>query len=286
MSKLTIGIIGNGFVGQATSLFKCVDIDVLMYDIVPDKCDPKGLTLLNIVNRSDIIIICVPTPMKESGECETGIVESCIRDIRSINPSESKNIVVRSTVPVGFCNLHGVHHMPEFLTEANWKDDFKKCEMWVVGIYDNDLKFKEIIKSVIEIAKLYGKISQNTIEFVDTDTSEFVKYGRNCFLAVKLSLCNEYFNFCENKKIDYKRAINIVGNDRRIGNLYTNVPGPDGKRGWSGTCLPKDMTSFLYQFNESNVSSYIIKSAIKRNNECDRIDQDWKNKSNKGRTFV
>ena len=34
--KFTIGIIGNGFVGGATKLLKCKDINVLVWDILPE----------------------------------------------------------------------------------------------------------------------------------------------------------------------------------------------------------------------------------------------------------
>ena len=33
---MKIGVIGNGFVGKATTILKCKDIDILAYDINPD----------------------------------------------------------------------------------------------------------------------------------------------------------------------------------------------------------------------------------------------------------
>lgn len=289
---VTIGIIGNGFVGQATAQFECAGIDILIYDTVPHKCKPIGLTLSEITQKSDVIMLCVPTPMKSSGECETQIVEQCIKDIRTCTQENKPHIVVRSTVPVGFCERYSVYHMPEFLTEANWQDDFKNCDMWVVGSHHqkntetHNLDFKRIMLSIIQTAKHKGKIVCDTISFVDTNTSEFVKYGRNCFLAVKMSLCNEYHAFCESTGINYKQAITLVGHDKRIGSRYTAVPGPDGVCGWGGTCLPKDTVSFVHQLKQSNQESYIVEAAINRNNNCDRPQQDWKNESNKGRTFI
>lgn len=32
---MIIGIIGNGFVGKATALLKCPEVNVLVYDIAP-----------------------------------------------------------------------------------------------------------------------------------------------------------------------------------------------------------------------------------------------------------
>ena len=44
---LNVGIIGNGFVGKATSILKCKDIDLMSYDINPELCSPIGLKLKN-----------------------------------------------------------------------------------------------------------------------------------------------------------------------------------------------------------------------------------------------
>ena len=183
---LTLGIIGNGFVGKATSLFKCDKINVLVYDIDVEKCEPKGLKLDTLVKRSNFICICVPTPMKSTGECDTSIVEKCINDIRKSDSYDDSNvqthIIVRSTVPVGFCKSMKVNHMPEFLTEANWEKDFKSCETWVIGSGVNDEEFQMDIYGMIMIAKEHNVIDNCSVELVDTDTSEFVKLGRNCFL--------------------------------------------------------------------------------------------------------
>lgn len=294
--SITIGIIGNGFVGKATNLL--IDKrygNSLIYDIDPDKCKPEGTTLEHVVSQSNIIFVCVPTPLNsETKKCETSIVESCITNIKecSINLGRDYNklkIVIRSTVPVGFCKKMGVYHMPEFLTEANWEKDFYYCPLWIFGLTgnkDKDIYFCDLIIDIWKYAKMFGRIISNNIRFVCTDTSEFVKYGRNCFLAAKLSICNEYYEFCNKIGIDYNEAIGLIGNDDRIGTKYTSVPGPDGKCGWSGTCFPKDTVAFVDQLQTHNCSSYMIQAAIDRNNNIDREDQDWNKDENKGRTFI
>jgi len=283
----TLGIIGNGFVGKATQLFKCNKVNVLVYDIDPDKCIPKGLHLNELVEKSNFVCICVPTPMKESGECDTSIVENCINQVKSCDTysRDRVHIIVRSTVPVGFCRLMEVNHMPEFLTEANWEKDFKSCEHWVIGTNNTGAFGTSFIRLLVD-AHNCGVIEHCNASVVDTDTSEFVKLGRNCFLAAKLSICNEFYSFCQNKDINYHKAMNLIGGDKRIGVKYTQVPGPDGKTGWSGTCFPKDTMSFVHQLHSSNIPSYMIEAAVKRNNEVDRQDHDWKDEKNKGRTFV
>lgn len=285
-----IGIVGNGFVGKATSLFGSKHIKTMIYDIDSTKCDPLNTTMEDIVHNCDLIFICVPTPMKPSGECDTSIVEKCISTIRAIQTTINNNshIVVRSTVPVGFCAQWRVNHMPEFLTEANWEKDFKQTEQWIIGVADilNYRDFEEHISKLLQTAHDHGQIRSPNKTFVDTDTSEFIKYARNCYLAVKLSLCNEFYDFCLVRDIDYEYAMGIAANDKRIGKDYINVPGPDGKKGWGGVCLPKDTCSFAQQQRKAGLNPLILQSAIDRNNQYDRKEQDWFDKKNKGRTYT
>ena len=42
---MKIGVIGNGFVGKATQLLKGNNIEMLVYDIDPNKCIPKNFKL-------------------------------------------------------------------------------------------------------------------------------------------------------------------------------------------------------------------------------------------------
>lgn len=42
---MKVGIVGNGFVGKATYLLKCPSIEMLVYDIRAEACDPPGTKL-------------------------------------------------------------------------------------------------------------------------------------------------------------------------------------------------------------------------------------------------
>ena len=125
-----IGIIGNGFVGGATSLLECADVDVVIYAIDPNKCRPEGSSS-KILRGCDLVFVCVPTPMHEDGTCSLDFVEDAVNEAQKM--VESHRIIIKSTVPVGTSERLGVNFMPEFLTEANWREDFINCENWVVG---------------------------------------------------------------------------------------------------------------------------------------------------------
>ena len=131
---ITVGIIGNGFVGNATSQFENKDVDVLIYDVTPEKCKPYGIHLKLLCEKSDIIFICLPTPMSSSGACHLGIIEDVMNSLIENGVEFNKTpVVIRSTVPVGTSNKYNCFFMPEFLTEANARLDFKNTECWIFG---------------------------------------------------------------------------------------------------------------------------------------------------------
>ena len=284
--KLNIGIVGNGFVGQATSLFETKDTNIIIYDIDPSKCKPQGIALENFI-LCDLVFICVPTPMEPSGKCHTSIVENIVKKLKTIVDARKTQIVIRSTVPTGTSQSLDCFFMPEFLTEKNWKTDFQNCNTWIFGLTKNEEKnhiFISNIQKLIKNAIDYNKIQYNSVVFINSDEAEMIKYFRNTFLAVKVSYCNEIEEFCRKKGIDYEKVKNIATLDHRITRNHTNVPGHDGKRGYGGTCFPKDIQSLHYQMQEVNMKSFMIKSSIERNESVDRVEKDWE--TNKGRSVV
>ena len=64
---MKIGIIGNGFVGKATNILECTDIEIVIYDINKELCKPKNIKIENLLDCK-IIFISVPTPMKSNGQ--------------------------------------------------------------------------------------------------------------------------------------------------------------------------------------------------------------------------
>ena len=68
---------------------------------------------------------------------------------------------------------------------------------------------------------------------------------------------------------------NLATLDDRIGASHSTVPGHDGKKGFGGTCFPKDTLALLREFEDSNVESFLLKGAVERNIKIDRPEQDW-----------
>lgn len=290
----TIGIIGNGYVGGATSKLGKPhttwdsETRVFIYDINPELCSHLDLHLADLVESCDFIFVCVPTPMNRDGSCSTYEVTKAIISLQDLGfPPE--RIIVKSTVPVGTCREAGVMFMPEFLTEENWEEDFVECEDWILGTNGRDDKIRNELYSIFETAHKNDTLKKKPrMHFLTTEEAELVKYVRNCFLATKVSFFNEVYDFCAFHEIDYEKVREITTLDARVGKSHTQVPGPDGKRGFGGTCFPKDMAAFRDQLQKVlpllGLDFGIINACIRRNNKLDRPEKDWKKK--KGRAVL
>ena len=78
---ISIGIIGNGFVGKATKQLACNNNLLITYDINPNLCSPDGATIDNIC-ACDIIFISVPTPMNKDNSCCLDIIDDVIYKLK------------------------------------------------------------------------------------------------------------------------------------------------------------------------------------------------------------
>ena len=163
---MKIGIIGNGFVGQAiVHGFILHTDDILVYDK-----DPKRSThsMKELINNSDIIFICVPTPMFESGECDLSIVESVVEELSQHNDIDQKTIVIKSTVVPGtseklankYLNMNFVFN-PEFLTERKARLDFINTSRIVLG--SNNILANDIVEELYRLRFPYTKIIKTVI---------------------------------------------------------------------------------------------------------------------------
>ena len=216
---MKIGVVGNGFVGHAMTLLRPY-VDVLVWDVVEEKREPKSLDIETFVEESEIIFVAVPTPMNKDGSANLDIVRAVCEEIQEID--DTKYIVLRSTVPQTSEELD-VNFMPEFLTEKNWADDFKNCDQWILGSTDTFLLEK--MKRMFELAYNDGNGAVVNKEVIQCKPSEaeMIKYLKNVFLSVKVGFFNELENICSEIGIGYDNVRCIATEDKRIGTGHTKV---------------------------------------------------------------
>ena len=266
--SIKIGIIGQGFVGTAVNEGLKDYFDIETFDIVKDSsCD----SLYELSNLSDVVFVCLPTPMESSGDCHLDIVENALLGLNTMK--KCKTIVVKSTIPPGttkkwnekFKNLQIVFN-PEFLTEANSINDFKNQTRIIIG---GPKRASSKVRRIF--TKAFPKVK---IIKTDSTYAEMVKYVTNSFLATKVSFANEMYQICEGLDIDYDKVVEYATHDERLGYSHWNVPGPDGDFGYGGHCFPKDVGALISLANDLNVSPRILTATECKNNDV-RTNRDW-----------
>tara|TARA_B100002019_G_scaffold117681_1_gene101050 strand:+ start:278 stop:1108 length:831 start_codon:yes stop_codon:yes gene_type:complete len=274
---MKIGVIGQGFVGTAVNEGLKPFFKIETFDINKDStCS----SVTELSEKSDVIFVCLPTPMKIDGSCHLDIVEDTLLGLDVIK--ECKTIVVKSTIPPGTTekwnkkfNYIQVVFNPEFLTEANSIEDYKNQNRIIIGgPRPATTKVKRIF------AKAFPKVP---IIKTGPTTAEMVKYFANCFLATKVSFANEMYQICESLDIDYDKVVEYVKYDERIGNTHLNVPGPDGDFGYGGHCFPKDIGALISLAHDLNVRPRMLTATECKNNDV-RTNRDWEKQE--GRAII
>tara|TARA_B100000963_G_scaffold330662_1_gene320879 strand:+ start:438 stop:1268 length:831 start_codon:yes stop_codon:yes gene_type:complete len=267
---MKIGIIGQGFVGNAVyQKFKNY-FDILTYDIDETKCNSD---FHYIKKGCDTIFLCLPTPMYEDGTCNTSIVEIMLSQINGYGPNKSYDIVIKSTIPPGtteewnerFEKLNIVFN-PEFLTEANAVSDYENQNRIILGgPRPATTRLKRIFTKVFPKAHIIKTGSRH---------AEMVKYVTNAFLATKVSFANEMYQICQALDIDYDKVIEYAQHDDRLGKSHWAVPGPDGDFGYGGHCFPKDVRALISLAKKYSLDPKVL-TAVDSKNDDVRNDRDW-----------
>ena len=234
MKELTIVIAGHGAVGKAVehSLATAGYIDTY----VDDPGQDKRLSMIGIV--PDGVVVAVATPMSEDGSCFTGNV--C--DVFLKYGTDTKYLVKSAVDPLFLKEQtyygYDITVSPEFLRGTTGSDPTKDFMDQKFAMYGGGSMrwWHELFKPFLP------KLEK--VSFTSLEQAAFAKYVENNFLATKVTFFNEMyqiFNACGFD--DFDVMVDAICNDERIGHSHTQVPGPDGKFGFGGHCLPKDMAA-------------------------------------------
>ena len=71
--------------------------------------------------------------------------------------------------------------------------------------------------------------------------------------------------------------------DSRIGQSHYQVPGPDGKLGFGGHCLPKDLSALIFLAMNLDTETNVL-NAVEETNDVVRKNRDWEQM--KGRAVI
>lgn len=261
MKSLKLGIVGAGFVGSAIS--NGFDRNVEQFIVDPKLNDN---TIKDLVKFDpSLIFVCVPTPPTPEGYVESALVDGVLKDLSN---AEYKGVVaIKSTITPNHLtsfkksyNLNIVYN-PEFLTEANAKQDFLDSKMLVLGGKWRDCDFVE--KCYVR----HSSVKLTPAFKTDLITASLVKYTINSFLATKVAFFNELYDLFQesNAHSSWEHFTQILAADPRMGTSHMRVPGPDGSRGFGGHCFPKDTEAFSNYAGYKGTKLSILDKAISSN---------------------
>jgi len=223
-----------------------------------------------VLGSSDVIIICVPTPLRKIKEPDISFVLSASRTLsRYLRPGQM--IILESTTYPGTTReviLPALEKSglkvdrdfylafsPERIDPGNPKYDFSNIPKVIGGF----------TKRGTELAKLlYSQVIDKVIGVSNPEVAEVTKLLENTFRIVNIGLINEFANLCHKLKIDVWEVIKAA--ETKPFGFMPFYPGP----GIGGHCIPADPMYLSWKARTVGFKTKMVDLAARVNRDVPR----------------
>jgi len=248
------------------------EIDILIADAVAAGHLMATTDVAAAVAGTDISFVSVGTPSNPDGSVSLHAVDQVIGQIgRALRAKVGPHIVVmRSTVPPGTAEDRLIplleresgrrvggelryYSNPEFLREGSSVRDFFAPPFTLIGAADGD--------DAAPVRALYSGVDA-AVQQTSYRVAESVKCLSNAFHAVKLAFANEAGAVLAAQGVDAREAFRLFREDRVL-NIAPAYLRPGFAFG--GSCLPKDMRSFLALARGAGVAAPFLDQVLPSN---------------------
>jgi UDP-N-acetyl-D-glucosamine dehydrogenase len=286
--KITIGVVGLGYVGIPLAiLFAKKNFKVFGFDINKDKIQKlktKKSYLKNISNKDietifkkgdcfsdfekirecDIIVICVPTPLKYKNKPDLSYVKNSIKFIKNYL-HQNQLIILESTSYPGTTREEVVEKINDRFNIG--KDFFIgfSSERINPGFNENSIQSVPKVvsgysKNCLDLVSLFYKIFFNKVVHSKTlEIAEFSKLLENIYRAVNIGFINEMKFIADKMDIDIFDVIKVA-RTKTFG-FRPFDPGP----GIGGHCIPVDPHYLYWKSMKNGTKANFIKLSAETN---------------------
>ncbi len=280
--NLIIGIIGLGYVGLPLALnFTKKGLKVLGFDIDKKKIKSinSGINYINedIINKNfkgtddykkikncDVIVICVPTPLKNNFQPDISYLRNTIKNIKPYL-KKGQLISLESTSYPGTTEEEIINKIENKFIIG--KDIFVCFSPEREDPGNDKFKNKNVPKVIsghtlncLKLGKLFYKLVFKTLVPVSsTKTAEFTKLLENIYRSVNIGLVNEMKIISKLMNVNIHEAIQAAST-KPFG-FKPFIPGP----GMGGHCIPIDPFYMAWKAKKLGYNSQFIKQAGKIN---------------------
>lgn len=233
--KLTIGFIGQGYVGRSyADYFEDRGFSTVRYAVEAPYHKNRDR-----IRTCDVVFIATPTPTTPKG-FDGSIVREAMRLLGRGTVAVIKSTVLPGTTEAIQRDYPAVYvlHSPEFLTEASAAYDVVHPARNIVGIPKKTATYR---KKALLILSLLPKAPYEKI--MSATEAELLKYGGNCWFYFKVVFMNLLYDLASVLGARWEVIQEALSADPRIGHTHLN-PLHQGGRGAGGRCFIKDFAAF------------------------------------------